>query len=510
MKTRILILVGLILFWAGAARLLWHHKPKASSGALTFSWDAQPGVDVFKLYVTNMAASARFEDVRAVVRGATNGQVVYIPAGTAVWTQTLSPAPGVSVIGAGTNATFIIDEVPRNPNRPVISMSGTNYELSGITFKRGTTNTTVNYSGILSIAGSNFRIHDILFDNVAGIGGLIYSSLGLVDHVAANMPGQEVFQTLDSGYGDASWSKPSQAGTINALYFEDCYFPDNAYVPAIDAYCGSVLVVRHCIFTNSWLGNHGTDSSQRQRSCKWMEVYQNDFSFPTGTPNTPWPWVVYYRGGTGVVWSNRFKGRYTQGVKGATYRNIVDGSVDGSPNWKPWGPANGTNAWDGNQDTVSGWPCLDQVGRGAGDLISGNPPMQPAWPHQASEPLYVWGNAMAIDTSAEAGSQSLSVVIGRDIVVGTSKPGYVPFQYPHPLQSGITNTPPIPPTNTPPNYGLVATIPGNQTSFATNAAAGRGVFFLTSSNMWGESGPSNFATTPSSATPPTGFKITSN
>jgi hypothetical protein len=467
-------------------------------------------VDVFKLYVTNVAASARFEDVKVVARGATNGQVIYIPAGTATWTSTLTVAPSVSVIGAGTNATFIIDEVPRSPNqRPVISMSGTNYELSGITFKRGVTNVTVNYSGIISISGSNFRIHDILFDNVAGLGGCIYSSMGLVDHVAANIPGGEVFQTFDSGYGDASWTRPVQAGTINALYFEDNYFPDNAYVPAIDAYCGSVLVVRHNIFTNSWLGNHGTDSSQRQRSCKWMEVYQNVFVFPTATPYTPWPWVIYYRGGSGVVWSNLFKGRYSKGVTGATYRNIVDGSVDGSPSWKPWGPANGTSPWDGNTDT-NGYPVLDQVGRDQGDLISGNPPVNPGWPHQALDPLYVWGNTMMIDTANEAGSQSYSVLPGRDIIVGTARPGYVPFQYPHPLQLG-TNVPPIPPTNPPPaNWGLVATIPGNQTSFITNAAAGRGVFYLTSSNFWGESGPSNFATTPGSANPPTGFKITSN
>jgi hypothetical protein len=62
--------------------------------------------------------------------------------------------------------------------------------------------------------------------------------------------------------------------------------------------------------------------------------------------------------------------------------------------------------WDGNTDTL-GYPCLDQPGRGAGDLISGSPGSLVAdcaagaggcvggtlhWPNQAKEPMYFWNN----------------------------------------------------------------------------------------------------------------------
>jgi hypothetical protein len=66
---------------------------------------------------------------------------------------------------------------------------------------------------------------------------------------------------------------------------------------------------------------------------------------------------------------------------------------------------NGTgSSWDGNENAASGYPCLDQPGRGQGDLLvnpfpntrnsatqcSGSSPC--AWPRQALEPVYAWAN----------------------------------------------------------------------------------------------------------------------
>jgi len=61
---------------------------------------------------------------------------------------------------------------------------------------------------------------------------------------------------------------------------------------------------------------------------------------------------------------------------------------------------NGTpSPWDGNTNST-GYPCIDQVGRGKGDLLTGKqwPNLvnsltgKITWPHQASEPVYVWNN----------------------------------------------------------------------------------------------------------------------
>jgi hypothetical protein len=59
--------------------------------------------------------------------------------------------------------------------------------------------------------------------------------------------------------------------------------------------------------------------------------------------------------------------------------------------------------WDGGtalgNDTAKGYPCLDQPGRGQGDLITGGLPNKKNsatnsifWPHQALEPIYIWNN----------------------------------------------------------------------------------------------------------------------
>jgi hypothetical protein len=54
-----------------------------------------------------------------------------------------------------------------------------------------------------------------------------------------------------------------------------------------------------------------------------------------------------------------------------------------------WNPADGYKV-------LKVYPCLDQVGRGAGDYISGGgfaiPPTPTRWPHQAVDPVYAWNN----------------------------------------------------------------------------------------------------------------------
>ena len=59
---------------------------------------------------------------------------------------------------------------------------------------------------------------------------------------------------------------------------------------------------------------------------------------------------------------------------------------------RPWLPpsalCDGKSPWDGNQD-ATGWPCLDQIGRGGDNApFNGTPPPFP----QKSEPAYFWNN----------------------------------------------------------------------------------------------------------------------
>lgn len=87
--------------------------------------------------------------------------------------------------------------------------------------------------------------------------------------------------------------------------------------------------------------------------------------------------------------------------------------------------------------------ALDQPGRGQGNLISGVPPVPVAWPNQALEPIYSWGNTLN-GADVKIGSGYPTVQENRDFFNDTVKPGYVPYTYPHPLVSGTS--PPSPPT----------------------------------------------------------------
>jgi hypothetical protein len=91
-----------------------------------------------------------------------------------------------------------------------------------------------------------------------------------------------------------------------------------------------------------------------------------------------------------------------------------------------WGMCNGTNPFDGNQDS-SGYPCLDQLGR-APDADSDG--------IQDLEPIYEWNNLINgkdINFSLVWSVTASQVKENRDYYNNKQKPGYVPYAYPHPL-----------------------------------------------------------------------------
>jgi hypothetical protein len=87
--------------------------------------------------------------------------------------------------------------------------------------------------------------------------------------------------------------------------------------------------------------------------------------------------------------------------------------------------------------------ALDQPGRGQGDLIVGDPPVNSrtgtaAWPNQALEPTYSWNNIYTptgAHVNITTGAGGFMLVQGRDYFNNTPMPGYTPYVYPHPLVS---------------------------------------------------------------------------
>jgi len=95
---------------------------------------------------------------------------------------------------------------------------------------------------------------------------------------------------------------------------------------------------------------------------------------------------------------------------------------------------------------MSAHPCIDQVGRGQGALLSGSIPTPTGSVNEGLEPVYQWNNTHNGSSNVTISSQSSRIVANREYYDNTQMPGYTPYPYPHPLTQG-SGTPPAPPTN---------------------------------------------------------------
>lgn len=80
---------------------------------------------------------------------------------------------------------------------------------------------------------------------------------------------------------------------------------------------------------------------------------------------------------------------------------------------------------------------LDQVGRGKGDLIDGDIPLNTTtgtrlWPHEALEPVYTWSNTVN-GALSPFGTAYYPIQEGRDFSNNIPMPGYTALAFPNPL-----------------------------------------------------------------------------
>jgi hypothetical protein len=388
------------------------------------------------------AATCNSSDVQAALnKVAADGTTVNIPAGTCTWTTTVSynqvfsttilGAGNQSVVGGG-DATVIIDNVSHSPNdNPTLNLTaapGKSLRLSGITMKSNGSSSQ-SFNGSITFYGTSNAVridHAHLQLTADGkqmtIGGCVY---GVMDHSIVDLNAGTTQNGVflhqgncggDSlGVGDGQWHLPTSLGSANFFYFENDIFNGgtnlggngSTVAPFVDDCSGGGrFVFRFNSINGAQAQGHATGHSNNppDRSCRAYEIYMNTFgnSSVTNTSN-PVEDAFYNTGGTGVVWGNTFTGYY---------KNIVETNVDrtnsntyvqaASPTG--WGYCNGSSNWDGNQPGQNGWPCLDQIGRGEGDLLQGvfptvcdasltdcqNHIFSGRWPNQALEPVYQW------------------------------------------------------------------------------------------------------------------------
>ena len=393
------------------------------------------------LAATINAASCSQADVQAAVNAARTSDTIIIPIGTCAWTTTISwNAPAnvtlkgsgnLSTIGGG-DATIIIDNVLSGT--PLMSIStnitGT-FRLAGLTIRGGTG--AIKENGIIAIYGTSAQVridHNHINKSTYSVqnneklmilGGTI---TGVVDHNLFD-PGPaigwiHIVNGNDGGAGDAGWAAATGFGTANFIFLEDNQlngvvntgFSPPTYLGTLtDCHTSGRYVARfNTIIAGSIGQTHPTGHAGHDRGCRAHEIYGNTVTSPYN-PTTEQPNFAfeYTNSGPSLVWGNSFGGVF----KNILYLNVIRRNSDtysqsATPNgWGYCGTEfNGTGSnWDQNTNSLSGYPCLDQPGRGQGDLLAGDFPNEInlttgtiTWPHQALEPIYEWFNSGNIVT----------------------------------------------------------------------------------------------------------------
>lgn len=229
---------------------------------------------------------------------------------------------------------------------------------------------------------------------------------GVMDHCSfPDLEGaQEFIHCLGLGPSDkAGWTTytgDELQGSNLLFYFEDCTFTTNtaeANVAWIQGYYGCYIAIRYCTFNYTSVDMHGTAGNIGAR---WWECYSNTFDNDTGDNQT---WAFSFRAGSGVIYNNSFIG-------------VVSADI-------------------GLCEEDTGYPALWQIGRGK-STVGANPT---TGSELALDPAYVWNNTgMTLSlNSCDAPEQPNMVQLNRDVYAST-KSGYSPYTYPHPL-TGVTN-----------------------------------------------------------------------
>lgn len=378
---------------------------------------------------TYNAATCNESDVSSAIAtatGAGSGNTVDIPSGTCTWTTQLVTTLSVSlnIIGAGNQSvtgggdvTNIVDHVDHNSCNcsmwAIATGSSSNVvRISGITIEQDSGSISTD-NGIVTITGSSQSLrwdhsHFVINASVSGsslnvdIDGWMY---GVFDHNLFDLLNASVNNGVRIGHGtwngqslgNGSWNDTEYFGSNQFMFFEDNTFNGGA---ANDCNDGGRFVLRHNTFNDSFTQAHEMENDLR--GCRAWEEYSNTFN-GTASDSIDSSDAMQTRMGTGLAWGNVSTGMHTF-LDLNNDRTNTGHSFAAPPNgWGYCGTTYGPSGWDQNSGS-SGYACVDQVGRGKGDLLTGTFPNKcdqtsgacstntytGTWPNQALVPVYEW------------------------------------------------------------------------------------------------------------------------
>jgi hypothetical protein len=400
------------------------------------------------------AASCSSTDVQAALnKVASDGAIVNIPAGTCTWTSGITYKQIYSLIVQGQTTctgtpasscadnTILQDNIARSGfDTPLLDFEtvlGKSLRVTGITFT-STNSNNLTYMGPLRLNGASqaVRLDHCHFSNIQYTAMSEDGPFGVIDHVLVEV-NSEFMRPQNSSlfgvgtYGDNAFAQPTGFGTNQFFFLEDSTIIGPARLNGggtNDCYRGGKFVVRYNNLIHTSVQGHGTGHAGDDRGCRAAELYMNTFSNPSYTQFN----VFFEAGGPAMIWGNtapNFSNFITAHINredNATYQQSA------IPNgWGYCGNAvtGSVSPWDQNSDVPTGYGCMDQVGRGQGDLLSGAFPKKVntaqgnviAWVRQKLEPVYEWNDTWSCHA---CGGHFLSVydpgiVQNRDIFLGS-------------------------------------------------------------------------------------------
>jgi hypothetical protein len=425
------------------------------------------------------AASASEVDILAALpsTGNTNATVtVNIPTSTASWTggitytipsavTTLIIQGATTVTCTGTSGTssyacsatdnsVIADSWNNGTGQALITINtgaASSYlRITGLTFKGGSS--TQSKYGLVTIQGNSQHVRQdhSHYNNETYPSGVSTAwvqwngrNQGVLDHNLVDMStcngssGTSCSGYTSNGFrannpvgdfignGDGTFMTATPWGTAAAMFIEDNVF--NGGAPN-DCAAAGFFVMRHNTLNDNYVAvqTHGTKTpAGPARGCRGYEAYNNYFTGP-GSPYQASS-VVGAKGGTALIWGNTMAANtaYRFSDFGGDRESGDEGETNTPNGWGYCGTTvngNGVGSpWDGNNNTGTGKPCLDGIGRGQQTQAMNGaafPPASPsrlnsvtgtiAWPHQYLEPMYYWNNTINGATYLIWGDQSVN------------------------------------------------------------------------------------------------------
>ena len=385
------------------------------------------------------AASCNESDVQtALTSVSADGTTVVVPSGSCTWTTTLTYNQVYSTTIQGqttcsgtpasscTDNTIITDNYNRssggdNPDLLINTVAGKSFRLTGFTFTQtnGTT-TALTYLGILRIYGNSqsVRLDHCHFNNVNQTNVTFDGVFGVADHILAYIP-SEFMRNLNSSLfgvdtdGNNAFTQPTGFGTNQFFFLEDSTMTgpsSNQGNGTNDCFRGGKFVVRYNVLDYSSVQGHATGHAGDDRGCRAAELYNNTFTLSNDTGNY-WQFNAFFlSGGTALIWGNTFPSstNYYSHVVTAHINREDNATYTQTPPPAGWGYCgtglNGTgSAWDQSATSSTGYACMDQVGRGMGDMITGTFPTKcnstlgcstynGQWTREAVDPVYEWND----------------------------------------------------------------------------------------------------------------------